>query len=257
MTETGPGNSLLLHRKRALRASLAVGLAFFCFIVLVLRQNAGPVTAEAFTPARLKMTEEIAAMGVHQPEVLDAMRTVPRHEFVPAAQKPFAYENRPLPIGHGQTISQPYIVGLMTELARVDKNSVVFEVGTGSGYQAAILSALVKKVYTVEYLEPLGLEAKKRLRDLGYANVEVRIGDGYRGWPERQPFDAILVTAGIDHVPPPLIEQLKPGGRMVIPIDDPQNRAQDLLLIEKDLEGNTWKSQTIPVKFVPFLGPRQ
>ena len=195
----------------------------------------------------------IAGAGIKQNEVLQAMRTVPRHLFVSSVHRRNAYENRPLPIGHGQTISQPFIVAFMTELAKLDNNSVVLEIGTGSGYQAAVLSVIAKQVYTIEYIEPLGLQAKKRLAELGYDNVEVKIGDGYKGLPEHQPFDAILVTAAPDHIPKPLMDQLKPGGRLIIPIGKTANN-QELLLIEKDIEGNLWKTQIIPVRFVPFLG---
>jgi len=209
-----------------------------------------------FEKQRLKMVAEyIETWGIRQESLLEAMRTVPRHRLIPVAQQPFAYENRPLPIGHGQTISQPYIVALMTELARVDKNSVVLEIGTGSGYQAAILSVMASEVYSIEYIEPLGLEAKKRLKELGYTNIHVKIGDGYKGWPEYQPFDAIIVTAAIDHIPQPLIDQLKPGGRLVIPVGN-SHSSQNLLLLEKDLQGAISKREITPVRFVPFLGPR-
>lgn len=199
---------------------------------------------------------QIADRGIRDPLVLKALRAVPRHEFVPVLQRYRAYEDGALPISHGQTISQPYIVALMTELAQVDENSTVFEVGTGSGYQAAVLGEIVKAVYTVEYIEPLGLEAKDRLAVLGYKNVHVRIGDGYQGWPEHAPFDAILVTAGIDHVPQPLIDQLAPGGRMVIPVGA-EGSTQELLVIEKGAGGNVKETKTIPVRFVPFLGPKR
>jgi len=209
-----------------------------------------------FEKQRHRMVAEyIEKWGIRQESLLESMRTVPRHRLVPLAQQPFAYENRPLPIGHGQTISQPYIVALMTELARVDKNSVVLEIGTGSGYQAAILSLMASAVYSIEYIEPLGLEAKERLQELGYTNIHVRIGDGYKGWPAYQPFDAIIVTAAIDHIPQPLIDQLKPGGRLVIPMGN--SRAQNLLLLEKDSQGIISRRTITPVRFVPFLGPRR
>src|SRR5690606_10119365 len=168
--------------------------------------------------------------------VLRAMLRVPRHEFVPVRLRQFAYANRPLPIGQGQTISQPYIVALMTDLADVDGDSVVLEVGTGSGYQAAVLATIAAHVYTVEIVEALGQSAQRTLRRLGYDNVTVRIGDGYRGWPEAAPFDAILVTAAPERVPEPLIEQLKPGGRMVIPVGG-QGEGQSLRLLEKSPDG--------------------
>jgi len=187
------------------------------------------------------------------PRVLAAMAKVPRHEFVPEDQKSHAYENRPLPIGYGQTISQPYIVAIMTDILQTTPDSVVLEIGTGSGYQAAILSALVKQVYSIEIVAPLGEQAKQRLARLGYDNVEVRIGDGYYGWPEHAPFDAIVVTAAGSHVPPPLIAQLKPGGRMVIPIGS-RFLTQQLLLVKKLPDGKITTEQIMPVRFVPLTG---
>ncbi|MFQ6021488.1 MAG: protein-L-isoaspartate(D-aspartate) O-methyltransferase [Acidiferrobacterales bacterium] len=185
--------------------------------------------------------------------VMQAMATVRRHEFVPEHLKPFAYENRPLPIGYGQTISQPYIVALMTDLMEVDGDGVVLEVGTGSGYQAAILSGLVKRVYTIEIIKPLAQQARTRLNHLGYNNVETRLGDGYYGWEEHAPFDAIVVTAAASHVPPPLIKQLKPGGRMVIPVGG-RFFTQQLLLIQKTTAGGIETRQVLPVRFVPLTG---
>jgi len=185
------------------------------------------------------------------PCVLEAMLNVPRHEFVPENLKPYAYVNRPLPIGHSQTISQPFIVGIMTDLLNVGKGSSVLEVGTGSGYQAAILAYCVKMVYSIEIIKELGEEARARLQRLGYQNVEVRVGDGYKGWEEHAPFDAIIVTAAAAHVPPPLIEQLKPGGRMVIPVGEPI-RTQYLTLVEKDAEGKIKMQKLLPVAFVPL-----
>lgn len=199
---------------------------------------------------------QIADRGIADPLVLEAMRAVKRHKFLPAMQEHRAYEDGPVSIGKGQTISQPYIVALMTELAQVGPEDTVFEVGTGSGYQAAVLGEIVKEVYTVEYHEALGLQAKERLAALGYDNVHVRVGDGYAGWPEHAPFDAILVTAGIDHVPQPLIEQLKAGGRMVIPVGA-DGYTQELLVIEKNADGSVQQTKTIPVRFVPFLGPKR
>ena len=184
-------------------------------------------------------------------DVRRALAEVPRHHFVPEAALPYAYENRPLPIGHGQTISQPYIVALMTQLLRPTREQRVLEIGTGSGYQAAVLATLVKDVYSIEIVEPLGIEARQRLAKLGYANVQVRIGDGYAGWPEAAPFDAIMVTAGAEEVPQPLLDQLKPGGRMVIPVG-PVQAIQELVLIEKNADGSTTRRNVIPVRFVPF-----
>lgn len=184
-------------------------------------------------------------------EVITAMAEVPRHEFVPAAMRGYAYLNQALPIGHGQTISQPYIVALMTDMAEVDGDAVVLEVGTGSGYQAAVLSRLVRHVYTIEIIEPLGLEAQGTLERLGYDNVTVRIGDGYNGWKEHAPFDAILVTAAPERIPRPLIEQLSPGGRMVIPIGK-AGGIQSLRVVEKDAEGEIQERDVLPVGFVPL-----
>jgi len=185
--------------------------------------------------------------------VMSAMGTVPRHEFVHPSMQSSAYENRPLSIGHGQTISQPYIVALMTDLVDLDEEDTVLEIGTGSGYQAAILSALVKKVYTIEIVEALGLSAGKRLQKLGYNNVETRIGDGYYGWPEQGPFDAIVVTAASSHIPPPLVQQIKPGGIMLIPVGS-QFQVQQLTLVRKDEEGGVITRQVLPVRFVPLTG---
>jgi protein-L-isoaspartate(D-aspartate) O-methyltransferase len=199
----------------------------------------------------LRFTAERTGRKSLGPCVLDALLNTPRHEFVPAYLKPFAYVNRPLPIGHSQTISQPFIVGIMTDLLDVDKDSSVLEVGTGSGYQAAVLAYCVKKVYSIEIIKELGEEARVRLQRLGYRNVEVRIGDGYKGWPERAPFDAIIVTAAAPHVPPPLIEQLKPGGRLVIPVGGPF-KPQNLTLVEKDAEGKIKIQELLPVAFVPL-----
>jgi protein-L-isoaspartate(D-aspartate) O-methyltransferase len=185
--------------------------------------------------------------------VLEAMRSVPRHEFVQPSLRSLAYLNRPLPIGHGQTISQPYIVAVMTDLLRLQEQHRVLEIGTGSGYQAAVLAELVDEVYTMEIIEPLGITAQERLERLGYDNVEVRVADGYYGWAEHAPFDAIIVTASAGHIPPPLIDQLKPGGRMVIPVGT-QFMTQQLLLVEKDQEGKLSTRQVLPVRFVPLTG---
>jgi len=185
------------------------------------------------------------------PAVLEAIRDVPRHEFVPPAYREYAYDDRPLPIGEGQTISQPYIVALMTDLASVGPDSTVLEVGTGSGYQAAVLAEIAAQVYTVEIVAPLGEQAAETLERLDYANVSVRIGDGYQGWPEAAPFDAIVVTAAPETVPPPLIEQLKVGGRLVIPVG-PEGGAQSLEVFEKRADGSVTSRHVLPVRFVPF-----
>lgn len=187
------------------------------------------------------------------PRVMEAMNTVPRHELVPHKQRSKAYRNRPLPIGYGQTISQPYIVAIMTDLLNPKPEHRVLEVGTGSGYQAAILSQLVRQVYTMEIIEALGKRARRDLTKLGYDNIQVRIGDGYYGWKQHAPFDGIVVTAAASHIPPPLIEQLKLGGRMIIPVGS-RFLTQQLLLVVKDEEGNVTTRQILPVRFVPLTG---
>ncbi len=184
--------------------------------------------------------------------VMAALASVPRHEFVPESERSYAYRNRPLPIGYGQTISQPYIVALMTDLLALGEDSVVLEIGTGSAYQAAVLAELVARVYTIEIVAPLGRAARERLARLGYGNVEVRIGDGYDGWAEHAPFDAIMVTAAASHVPPPLLGQLKPGGRLVIPVGN-RFLTQQLILIEKHDDGALIATQVLPVRFVPLV----
>jgi protein-L-isoaspartate(D-aspartate) O-methyltransferase len=187
------------------------------------------------------------------PRVMKVMGRVPRHEFVPERLRYRAYENRPLPIGYGQTISQPYIVALMTDLARVSPDGVVLEIGTGSGYQAAVLAELTRRVFTIEIVPELGASARDRLKGLGYDNVTSRVGDGYYGWEEHGPFDAIVVTAAASHVPPPLVRQLKPGGRLVIPVGSPF-MTQQLTLVEKTPDGEARTRLVLPVIFVPLTG---
>jgi len=187
------------------------------------------------------------------PRVIAAMEKVPRHLYVPADMQRNAYDNRPLPIGHGQTISQPYIVALMTDLLRVKPGDVVFELGTGSGYQAAVLAELVNQVYTIEIIPPLAKQADERLVKLGYRNIRVKIADGYYGWEEQAPFDAIIVTASAGHIPPSLVKQLKRGGRMVIPVGAPF-MVQDLMLVEKQADGSITSRSILPVSFVPVTG---
>jgi protein-L-isoaspartate(D-aspartate) O-methyltransferase len=187
--------------------------------------------------------------------VMNAIDAVPRHRFVPEHELDNAYANRPLPIGYGQTISQPYIVALMTELLGPESEDIVLEVGTGSGYQAAVLAELVARVYTIEIVPPLAKSAALRLDRLGYTNVEVRLGDGYHGWPEHGPFDGIVVTAAANAIPPPLIEQLKPGGRMLIPVGAPFF-AQELIVLSKDARGKVTTRSVLPVAFVPLTGHR-
>ncbi len=217
---------------------------------------------EEYRYAREAMVEEVqhysriargSADAQFSSAILEAMLAVPRHEFVRTGDEHFAYVNRPLPIGHGQTISQPYIVALMTELILPDANDVVLEIGTGSGYQAAILARLVRSVYTIEIIEALQSQARTRLARLGFDNVTTRLGDGYYGWQEHAPFDAIVVTAAASHVPPPLIKQLKPGGRMVIPVGG-RFMTQQLLLIEKTHTEEIVTRQIAAVRFVPLTG---
>ncbi len=219
------------------------------------------LAADPFAAARERMVAEIEAdvratsrdtgRPVLDARVLKVLGAIPRHLFVPLSLQKLAYENRPLPIGHGQTISQPYIVALMTDLLRVGRDDVVLEVGTGSGYQAAVLSQIVRQVYTIEIIEPLARQAAGRLRSMGHRNVTVRHADGYDGWEDASPFDAIIVTAAATHVPPPLIRQLKPGGRMVIPVGGPF-ATQSLMLVEKGTDEKVRTRQVLPVVFVPL-----
>lgn len=197
-----------------------------------------------------KTAEEINGRSFSH-SVMQAMASVPRHKFVPAGMRPHAYENKPLPIGYGQTISQPYIVALMTDLLQPQPGDRVLEIGTGSGYQAAVLSQLVAQVYSIEIIEELGRSTAGLLQRLGYDNIETRIADGYNGWPEHAPYDSIIVTAAISHIPPPLVQQLKKGGRMVIPVGT-RFQTQYLTLVEKDGQGRITTRQVLPVYFVPF-----
>ncbi|HSM99057.1 MAG TPA: protein-L-isoaspartate(D-aspartate) O-methyltransferase [Gallionella sp.] len=222
-----------------------------------------PSQGGEFDAARHRMVEEVlsdaAGTAVHSgraalgPGVVAAMEKVERHRFVPDDLAAVAYLNRPLPIGYGQTISQPFIVALMTDLMDVSAGDRVLEIGTGSGYQAAILAELAGAVYSIEIVAPLGEQAGERLKALGYRNVQTRVGDGYYGWPEAAPFDAIIVTAAASHVPPPLLRQLKPGGRMVIPLGT-QFMTQYLMLVEKRQDGSVTTRQILPVRFVPLTG---
>jgi protein-L-isoaspartate(D-aspartate) O-methyltransferase len=215
-----------------------------------------------YVQARLKLVNEIRAMSqgasdyVPRPvseRVLGVLAKVPRHCFVPEGELCGAYANHPLPIGHGQTISQPYIVALMTDLLELHKQHSVLEIGTGSGYQAAVLSELAGKVYSIEIVAPLAVQAATVLGELGYANVEVKAGDGSAGWPEHAPYDGIIVTAAAEHVPQPLLDQLKPGGRLVIPVGG-RFDIQELMLITKDREGQIHRMNIEPVRFVPLTG---
>jgi protein-L-isoaspartate(D-aspartate) O-methyltransferase len=221
--------------------------------VFFLLAPAVPAHSDPTEKERLEMVQtQIAARGVRDPAVLAAMRTAKRHLFVPEGQERHAYEDRPLAIGHGQTISQPYIVALMTELARPRPDSKVLEIGSGSGYQAAVLAEIAAHVYTIEIVAPLAAWAAQRLQRAGYQNVTVKHADGYYGWEKHAPFDAIVVTAAASHIPPPLIAQLKDGGRMVIPVGS-RFRTQQLVLVEKQGDRITTRNM-LPVRFVPFTG---
>ena len=191
----------------------------------------------------------LAAMS---PAVREALSKVQRHRLVPPSEAPRAYRNHPLPIGSGQTISQPYIVALPTDLLQIDSGSTVLDVGTGSGYQAAVLAEIARQVYSIEVIEPLGREAAGRLAEIGYRNIEVRIGDGYQGWPEQAPFDAIVVAAAAPEVPAALVEQLKPGGRLVIPVGA-DGHAQYLTVVTKRADGSVAERRVLPVRFVPLV----
>ncbi len=199
--------------------------------------------------------QQIKRRGVHDTSTIRSMLTVPRHFFVPLGSRRSAYDDRPLSIGYGQTISQPYIVAYMTESINPSACKKVLEIGTGSGYQAAVLAEIVDEVYTIEIIKELGERAKRTLKELNYDNVFVKIGDGYYGWKEHAPFDAIIVTAAPEDIPPPLIEQLKDGGRMIIPVG-PVHSIQHLILVEKD-NGEITSRSKLPVRFVPFTGEHE
>jgi len=218
--------------------------------------------AQDYADLRARMAAEVDAMYAEtrsltglramSPQVRAALGKVERHRLVPAGQRALAYRNHPLPIGQGQTISQPYIVALSTDLIAPEPRHTVLEVGTGSGYQAAVLAEIVARVFSIEIIDSLGKEAAERLKELGYGNVEIKIGDGYHGWPEKAPFDAIVVTAAAPRVPDALVAQLKPGGKMVIPVGAP-GATQELLLVTKDREGKSRQKAILPVRFVPLL----
>jgi len=246
---------------------LSLGLIIFLFGVMLVSAGQGaeksPAQAtkkHAWSPPRFEarqderdaMVHQIEAYGVRESAVLQAMSRVPRHEFVPAHFSAHAYENSPLPIGYGQTISQPFIVAEMTRLLQLKPGSRVLEIGTGSGYQAAVLTEFTPHVFTIEIIGELMQSAQKRLQQLGYTVVKVRHGDGYYGWSEEAPFDAIIVTAAAGEIPPPLIAQLNNGGRMVIPVGSFLG-AQSLMLVEKDSEGKVRTRSLMPVRFVPLV----
>lgn len=203
--------------------------------------------------AEAAATAEWTGLNAFDPHIMEVMARVPRQEFVPPDERPYAWINRPLPIGHRQTISQPFIVALMTNLLQPEPDQIVFEVGTGSGYQAAVLSGLVSRVYSVELDPTLARDAAQRLKRLGYDNVKVSAGDGAAGWPEHGPFDSIIVTAAAPKVPPALVDQLKMGGRMIIPVDAPVG--QELLVLHKTDNERTEIRSVLPVAFVPLRGP--
>ncbi|MGB8341227.1 MAG: protein-L-isoaspartate(D-aspartate) O-methyltransferase [Chthoniobacterales bacterium] len=233
---------------------MAVRLRRTALCLLLALASCKPVSAPAhdFSTERERMVQEqIATRGVTDARVLAAMRKVPRDAFVPEAVRDLSYTDQPLPIGYDQTISQPYIVALMTEKLRVKPTDRILEIGTGSGYQAAILGELAAEVYTIEIIEPLGKRAAATLQRLGYKNAHVKIGDGYQGWPEHAPFDAVIVTCAPDHVPQPLIDQTKEGGRIIIPVGS--TGIQNLYLFEKK-DGRLEQRMILPVRFVPMTG---
>jgi protein-L-isoaspartate(D-aspartate) O-methyltransferase len=217
-----------------------------------------PSAADLFQEQRTQMVREqlmTLERDIKNDRVLEAMRNVPRHEFVPPSMRERAYEDGPLPIGHGQTISQPFIVAFMTEAIDPKPGERILEVGTGSGYQAAVLAAMGAQVFSIEIVKPLGEEARETLKRLGYDKVQVRIGDGYLGWPEEAPFDAVIVTCAPENIPQPLIDQLKVGGRMIIPVGEEGGR-QELYLLKKQADGLK-KTSVLPVRFVPMTGKAQ
>jgi len=229
-----------------------IGLVFFAWLFMLGASDKprADSSSDPYLELRLQMvSKQIQARGVKDEKVLQALRTVPRQVFVPESYRSQAYDDEPLPIGHKQTISQPYIVGLMTELAELDSSSRVLEIGTGSGYQAAVLAKICDSVFSIEIISELAARADSTLKGLGF-NVEIRCGDGYRGWPEKAPFDAIIVTAAPDDVPEPLLEQLAEKGRLVIPVG---SYYQDLKLIRK-IDGHLKEISIIPVRFVPMTG---
>ncbi len=227
-------------------------------LVLAWMGMVGAVGNQVAVDDRAAEREAMVATQIERREidsraVLDAMRTVPRHLFVPMKHRDQAHVDHALPIGLGQTISQPYIVAFMTQAASPDSEDIVLEVGTGSGYQAAVLAQIVKQVYSIEIFQQHSDDAGERFRDLGYSNITYKAGDGYYGWEEHAPFDAIVVTAAAEHIPPPLVRQLKPGGVMVIPVGN-RFQVQTLVMVEKDAEGKAKTRNLLPVRFVPLLG---
>jgi protein-L-isoaspartate(D-aspartate) O-methyltransferase len=238
------------------QALLAAVLASAAAVVAPAQDHLGERAAmiETIKSHARSAPSAVEGQGI-DPAVLKTMGTVPRHFFVPEEQRGAAYRDRPLPIGYGQTISQPFIVALMTDLINVGPSDVVLEIGTGSGYQAAVLSPLAAKVYSIEIIPELGQRAAARLAELRFDNVEVKVDDGYYGWPAHAPFDGIVVTAAASHIPPPLVEQLAKGGRMVVPVGGPF-ATQFLMLVEKRRDGSITTRQLLPVSFVPLRGGR-
>jgi len=230
--------------------------AFLAAGALAVAACRAPAQDDGSTRARHAMVDLIVREGVRDSATLAALRAVPRHEFVPADVRDLAYENTPLPIGHEQTISQPYVVAFMTEQVRPRPGLKVLEIGTGSGYQAAVLAQAGCVVYTIEIVEPLATGAAAVLARLGYRRVEVRHGDGYQGWPDEAPFDAVVVTAAAPEIPAALLAQLAPGGRLIMPVG-PQDAVQSLVLVEKDSRGETSRRTLLPVRFVPLVGGKR
>jgi protein-L-isoaspartate(D-aspartate) O-methyltransferase len=229
-------------------------LLLLCFFCASCTDAKPPASTDLAAQRQAMVETQIAARGISDPATLEAMRTVPRHEFLPMRLRDEAYMDYPLPIGHGQTISQPYIVAFMTDVIRPQPGEKILEIGAGSGYQAAILAQMGAEVYTIEIVEPLAEMARQTLERLGYKNARVKHGDGYRGWPEHAPFDAIVVTCAPDKIPPDLLAQLKDGGRMIIPVGGGMN--QELVLLRK--EGDKIEKQSVlPVRFVPMTGEAQ
>ncbi|MBC8460189.1 MAG: protein-L-isoaspartate(D-aspartate) O-methyltransferase [Deltaproteobacteria bacterium] len=229
-------------------------ITYFSFILLLIffTISIGASRKDLFTDLRERMvTTQIIARGIKDPKVIEAMRKVPRHLFVPENIRGRAYDDRPLPIGEGQTISQPYIVAFMTEALNLSSGDKALEIGTGSGYQAAILAEIVKEVYTIEIRPRLGETARERLKEMGYKNIFVEIGDGYKGWPEKAPFNAIIVTCAPEKIPRPLIDQLAEGGRMIIPVGE-EGSIQELVLMKKE-KGMIIREEVMKVLFVPMI----
>ncbi len=224
-------------------------LAFLFLVVFVFQSQDQPAWKQK---AQKMVKEQIEERGIDNEKLLKVMRNTPRHQFVPEKYKKWAYDDRPLPIGHDQTISQPYIVALMTDLLQIKKDDKILEIGTGSGYQAAILAGLADQVYTIEIVEALANQAKKRLKQMGFSNIQVRHGNGYNGWPEHAPFDKIIVTAAPKKIPEALKNQLKKGGRMVLPVGD---HFQQLKIVQKTKNGAIKEKNVTGVRFVPMVNP--